>query len=381
MPISINNNDSFEHENDSWLKIQELEKHLKSFTEIYYNQCENQSVRDKTTFFSLENEAVYNRENIQNSSLIKKFGYAQYESYNEYENEIVFKNSFDNETFHLRDKTDSTCNNMRNYIIKEKDQAVKCRVLEKYPDYSIGELVVSKLRFNQLVELEKLLYNKDIGNIQIDYKPNQTASDMVLTSAHLHASFSNTESRKKIASRNGYRFFLDLCDFITINLQLPYYHNAYYRFNGFNSWCYRGFNTLNQREISLNSHGVGTGSQRYYNMNDCSFVRMNHGNGKLLKTIENRAFTIYRDLDKTLEALRMYKNGLNKFLKFYEDISADQMIHDDFYLRIDNKAHRFKTLINPKNSLNEMDLTQDKLRENNGISLSEIRDQQIRGNM
>ena len=42
MPISINNNDSFDHENDSWLKIQELEKHLKSFTKIYYNQCENQ---------------------------------------------------------------------------------------------------------------------------------------------------------------------------------------------------------------------------------------------------------------------------------------------------------------------------------------------------
>ena len=49
---------------------------------------------------------------------------------------------------------------------------------------------------------------------------------------------------------------------------------------------------------------------------------------------------------------------------------------EDLYLRMYNKAHRFKELVIPRFTNTEYDLSDDKIRENNS-SLKEIRDQNI----
>ena len=158
-----------------------------------------------------------------------------------------------------------------------------------------------------------------------------------------------------------------------MNLKLPRLHNAYFRFNGFNSWAKRGNNLIaHRRDLS------GDEADRYFDIHDCWNVKMNHGQGKKLKTVENRSFTIFREMDKTLEAIRMYHNGINKFLSFYRNVSAQTMEIKDLYLRMDNKAHRFKELIIPKNHFSTMN--NDLTRIDTNISLSEIRDQNIEDN-
>ena len=148
---------NFEEDN-SWLNDPILKTHFKSFSEIFYDNCENQSVRDRIAFMSLENEGVYNREALQSDRNIRKFGYAQYQYANELDDHILHTNSIDS-NYHLKDKTDGTCGDSQwlSYMIKNKNED-KIRASIKYPNYSIGELVVSKLRFKQAMKLEELIY-------------------------------------------------------------------------------------------------------------------------------------------------------------------------------------------------------------------------------
>lgn len=361
MPISQNNNSSFENEDSIWLNLPSMKNHFKSFSEVFYDQSENRSVRDCIKELSVEYEVAFNLEALMSDRKIREFGFAQYSSANETNDRIMRTNS-NNQNYNLKLKQDCTANSecLRRYVIKHENEE-KRSLSSKYPNHFIGELVASKIRFNKLMKLTKLIY--DIGELQVDYKPNQTANGYAISSSHVHTSFTNTNALRKITSINGYRFFLDLSDFISCALKLPKLHNWNFRQNGHNNYCQRGYNVKNQVE----SHG--SSSYRYYNMNSCLTTRMNHGSGKLLKTLENRAFCPFRDLDKTQEALRHYHNGLNKFLSFYRNIPVEIMENTDLYLRMDNKAHRKAELIIPKNT----NFQNDTIRSSN-LSLKEIRD-------
>jgi len=381
MPISINNPDSFDNDNDkSWLKLPHVENHLKSFSEVYFSQCENQSLKSKIMFMSIENECMYNQEALLNDPFIKNVGMAVYSGANERISDIIKQSSFNNK-YALKAKYDCSCSTSHKskYRIKLENWNESKPILStEYANHEINELVISKQRYKKLLEIEDRLY--DIGELMIDYKPKQIAferSTYAINSAHMHISTNNEESNLKLTSRNGIRFIIDLQDYIIAELGLWRNHNMCFRFSGKNDWCKYGDNTYTARSVSKRN---STHYDRYFGLNDSYHVRMNHGTStKKLKTLENRAFAMCRDKEMTHKAIRFYHNGINKFLAFYKDISAYEMLENDLYLRIDNKVLKGSELITPYETRGENGeyLTQDKIRENNGISLREIRDQYV----
>jgi len=360
---------------DSWISILKENygyDHFKSFSEIYYNQTENQSLSQDIKFGSIEFECAINS-NFLVSRECRSLGYADFNGCtSSFDGSLSYPNS--QGKYKIQKKGDCTCDNSceNNFYVKLQNEE-KQLLRSRKPDHEITELIISKVRFNELMKITKLFYEK--GDLMVDYKVNTDS----ITSAHVHFSFSNQEALLKIASPNFYRFYLDSLDYTSVVLKLNRLHNYYRRANGFNQWCKRSRNYENQ--ITCNSHD----NARYNQLNYCQNNRIysDMGNRVNLNTLENRQFMAFRDLENTQTALRIYHNTINKFLEFYQNVSVNDLMTKDLYLRMDNKAHRFKELIVPNASNSRYDLN-DKVRINsdmNNISLREIRDQQITGDM
>ena len=354
---------------NGWITEKFAQDHLKSYFEILYCESLARSRKDKVKFVSFENECGYNLQAGLDSSVLRKYGLAHFRGANETIDDIRQSNFINEDNIHIKSKYDCTCSSehLDHYMVKDIDQEAQ-PISRKYPTHQLGELVVSKLPWNEAIKCQELIF--DIMDIKVDYKPQLRNN---YTSCHCHFSYNSASSSRKICSKNGHRFFQDVKDRITIELELGRKSNMSNRFNGFNlsgsrNWCERGFNCPTQR-LARSPNG-----DRYFDQNDSYNVGINHGNGKKLTTTEFRAMTIFRSKKLTLEALRMLHTSINKFLQFYQNVSVYDMEHKDLYLRVDNKAHLNRELIIPKNVETQyLDMNHDTLRTNQ--SMIELRDQ------
>ena len=371
MPINNNNSDNIDLEINNRF-FEDLENnigydHFDSFNQVYYFQSNKRNFTQRIKFGSIEFECAINRDFLR-SRYLRSLGFADYGNSC---CEMDYNNSHTNSQgkYKIQSKRDGSISDDEDYFYVKLKNEDRVKLLDRFPNHFCRELVISKVRFNELMRIAKSFYEK--GELMVDHKVNDNA----LTSAHVHFCFNNKDTLKRIHSPNFYRMYLDSLDYTSCVLGLNKTHNYYRRANGYNSFCNRGFNIEAQlRQISHNS------SVRFNQLNYCENVLTDYGRNNAVKltTLENRQFMPFRDMENTLTALRIYHNTINNFLRFYENVSTYDLLNKDLYYRMDNKAHKFKNLIVPRNynANGNYDLT-DKVRQNTelqNISLIELRD-------